>query len=89
MNNANPIQSDMDDIVMERRIIKYMPGCDPESIVVDNTQDGALAAARELREKYPEAKLMLVTITYGNHVWFLNADEALMNQERETLNLEP
>jgi len=81
----NPIQSNMDDIVIERRITKYIPGGEAESIVVSNTDGGgALVVARILREEYPEAELTLVTSTYGNRIRFQNVDEALMGQERRS-----
>jgi len=78
----NLIQSNMDDIVVERRIIKRIPGCEAESIVVNNTDDaGMLVVARKLREEYPEAELTLVLLTYGNYIRFQNVDEALGDQE--------
>jgi len=79
----NLIQSDMDDIVMERRIIKQMPGCNPEYINVSNTDNaGALVVARKLRDEHPEARLVLETLTYGNGVQFETIKEALMSQEK-------
>jgi len=73
---TSQLDSKMDDIVIQRWIIKRLPGCVPEvKRPLQNTHKGILHLAKELRALYPNALLMIAELAYGGQLWVSDADK--------------